>query len=55
MLKTPFEKEDSKCLIYRDYMNFNNEYFQNDLKNRQSKCPKNYESFENVFVTIAML
>ena len=31
MLKTTFKKEDSKRLIYRDYKNFNNEYFQNDL------------------------
>ena len=52
MLKTTFKKEDSKRLIYRDYKDFNNEYFQNDLKNGQSKCPKNYESFENVFVTV---
>ena len=52
MLKTISEKEDSKCLIYRDYKNFNNEYFQNDLKNGLSKYPKNYESFENVFVTV---
>ena len=52
MLKTTFKKEDSKRLIYRDYKNFNNEYFQNDLKNGLSKCPKNYESFENVFVAV---
>ena len=51
MLKTTFKKEDSKRLIYRDYKNFNNEYFQNYLKNGPQKCPKNYESFENVFVT----
>ena len=52
MLKTTFQIEDSKRLIYRDYKNFNNEYFQNDLKNGLPKCPKNYESFENVFVTV---
>ena len=40
MLKTTFKKEDWKRLIYCD---------QNDLKNGLSKCPKNYESFENVF------
>ena len=33
MLKTTFEKELSKRFIYRDYKNFNNEYFENDLKN----------------------
>ena len=33
MLKTTFKKEDSKRLIYRDCKNFNNEYFQNNLKN----------------------
>ena len=27
MLKTTFKKEASKRLIYRDYKNFNNEYF----------------------------
>ena len=52
MLKTTFKKEDSKGLIYCDYKNSNNEYLQNDLKNGLSKCPKNYESFENVFVTV---
>ena len=52
MLKTNFQKEDSKHLIYRDYKKFNNKYFQNDLKYGLSKCPKNYESFENVFVTV---
>ena len=52
MLKTTFKKEDSKHLIYRDHKNFNNEYFQNDLKNGLPKCPKNYELFENVFVTV---
>ena len=52
MLKTTFQKEDSKRFIYHDYKNFNNEYFQNDLKIGLSKCPKNYESFENVFVTV---
>ena len=36
MLKTTFKKEDSKHLIYRDDKNFNNEYFQNDLKNRNA-------------------
>ena len=50
MLKTTFEKELSKRFIYRDYKNFNNEYFQNDLKNGLWKCPKIYESFENAFV-----
>ena len=47
MLKSTFKKEDSKQLIYRDYKNFNNGYFQNDLKNGLFKCPKNYESFGN--------
>ena len=31
MLKATFKKEDPKRLIYRDYKNFNNKYFQNDL------------------------
>ena len=44
MLKMTFKKEDSKRLIYRDYKNFKNKYFQNDLKN--------YKSFKNVFVTV---
>ena len=52
MLKTIFKKEGSKRLIYQDYKNFNNEYFQNDLKNGLSKCSKIYELFENVFVTV---
>ena len=55
MLKTTLKKEDSKRLItvsYCDYKNFNNGCFQNDLKNGPSKCSKNYESFENVFLTI---
>ena len=55
MLKTTLKKGDSKRLItvsYRDYKNFNNGCFQNDFKNGSSKCSKNYESPENVFVTI---
>ena len=52
MLKTTFKKEDSVRFIYPDCKNFNNEYFQNDLKNGLSKCPKTYESFENIFVTV---
>ena len=52
MLKTTFKKEDSKLLIYHDYKNFNNEYFQNNLKNGLPKCPNNYKPFENVFVTV---
>ena len=52
MLKTTFKKEDSVRFIYPDYKTFNNEYFQNDLKNGLSKCPKTYESFENIFVTV---
>ena len=51
-MKRLLKKEDSKCLIYCDYKNFNNEYFQNDLENGLLKCPKNYESSENVFVTV---
>ena len=30
----------------------NKEYFKNDLKNGLPKCSKNYESFENAFVTV---
>ena len=52
MLKTTFKKEDSKRLIYRDNKNFNNKYFQTDLINELSKWFKNYEFFENVFVTV---
>ena len=52
MLKTTFKKEGSKRLIYRDCKNFSNEYFQNDFKNGLSKYPKNYISFENVFVAV---
>ena len=52
MLKSTCKKEDSKRFIYRDCKNFNNEYFQNDLKNVLLKCPKNCESFENVYVTV---
>ena len=51
-MKTTFTKEDSKRVIYRDSKNFSNEYFQNDLKNGLSQCLKNYESFENVCVTV---
>ena len=51
-VKTTFKKGGSKRFIYRNYKSFNNECFQNDLKNGLSKCPKNYELFENVFVTV---
>ena len=32
ILKTTFKKEDSKRLVYREYKNFNNEYFKMILK-----------------------
>ena len=52
MLKTTFKKEEPKRRIYCYYKNFSNEYFKSDLKNGLSKCPKNYESFEDVFLTV---
>lgn len=50
--QTAFKKEEPKSLIYRDYKNFSNECFQNGLNNKLCDCSKNYESFENTFVTI---
>ena len=51
MFKAAFKKEEPKSLIYREYKNFSNE-LQNGLNNKLCDCSKNYESFENTFVTI---
>ena len=52
MLKTSFKREESKHFIYRDYKNFNDMNFCNDLEKKLEECPKHYENFEKTFVNV---
>ena len=52
MLKTTFNKEESKQLIFRDYKNFDNTSFQMGLESKLYNCPKKYGIFEKTFENI---
>ena len=52
MLKTCFNREESKHFIYRDYKNFNDMNFRTDLENKLEECPKHYKNFEKTFVNV---
>ena len=51
MLKTSFQKNESKSLIYRDYTSFTKDSFLTDLSNsiESSQC---YEAFETKTVEV---
>ena len=51
ILKTKFEKNKPKLVHYRDYKNFNNESFKNDLQRYTILCTT-YETFEKVFMNL---
>ena len=55
VLKSYFEKEDPKVIIYRDYKYFDNEKFSNELENELSKIglvTLNYDIFKNVCMDV---
>ena len=49
VLKTSFPKSAPKKDLYRNYKNFNSNYFKSDLK-KQLEYTESYKSFENVLL-----
>ena len=52
MMKTTFEKEESKVLVYRDYKNFNFNCFKSELLSKFHHNNVTFTSFENNFVNV---
>ena len=52
MMKTTFEKEESKVLIYRGYKNFNFNSFKSELLSKFYHNNVTFTSFENNFVNV---
>ena len=51
VFKTTFPKSKPKEITYRNFKNFNEENFNQELKiSLEEKCVKDYASFENVFL-----
>ena len=46
MLKTTFEKEESKIVTYRNYKQFQSENFEKDLTSSLINCNGEYENYE---------
>ena len=51
MLKTTFEKEESKKVTYRNYKEFQWENFEKDLTSSLRNCNGEYENYEQNFIT----
>ena len=45
-LKSTFEKEEPKQVIYRNYKHFQWQHFENDLKSSLNICNGNFDEFE---------
>ena len=52
MMKTTFEKEESKVLVYGDYKNFNFNSFKSELFSKFHHSNVTFTSFENNFVNV---
>ena len=52
MMKTTFEKEESKVLVYRDYKNFSFNSFKSELLSKFHHNNVTFTSFENNFVNV---
>ena len=52
MMKTTFEKEESKVLVYRNYKNFNFNSFKSELLSKLHHDDVTFTSFENNFVKV---
>ena len=52
MMKTTFEKEERKVLVYRDYKNFNFKSFKSELLSKFHHNNVTFTSFENNFVNV---
>ena len=52
MLKTTFEKEESKKVTYRNYKQFQWENFEKDLTSSLRNCNGEYENYEQNFIKV---
>ena len=52
MLKTTFEKEESKKVTYRNYKQFQWENFEKDLTSSLRNCNGKYENYEQNFIKV---
>ena len=53
ILKSTFQKSKPKKIIYRDYSKFEENNFKTELKIKlENKNIKDYETFENIFLTV---
>ena len=52
MLKTKFEKEESKNVTYRNYKQFQWETFEIDLTSSPRNCDGEYENYEQNFIKV---
>ena len=52
MLKTTFDKEESKKLSYRNYKQFQWETFEKDLTSSLRNCDGEYENHEQNFIEV---
>ena len=52
MLKTTFEKEESKKVTYRNYKQFQWETFEKDLTSSLRNCKEEYENYEQNFIKV---
>ena len=52
MMKTTFEKEERKVLVYRDYKNFYFKSFKSELLSKFHRNNMTFTSFENNFVNV---
>ena len=52
MLKTAFEKEESKKVTYRNYKQFQWENFEKDLTSSLRNCNGEYENYEHNFIKV---
>ena len=51
ILKSTFEKEEPKQVIYRNYKHFQWQHFENDLKSSLNNCNGNFDIYEKVFTS----
>ena len=50
IMKTKLDLEEPKRLVYRNFRNFNNDYFEKELSSKLDLRNKGYTTFEDNFV-----
>ena len=51
ILKSTFDKEEPKQVIYRNYKHFQWQHFENDLKSSLNNCNGNFDVYEKAFTS----